>query len=104
MSYRVRIMPPAKAELKLIGKYIAQDNPFRAITFVDEIVTSFTNTLSVFPHSAKLTSDLGLDEEIRMLPFKNYKCYYHVIEDKKIIEVLYVFNARKDTDSFSTGA
>ncbi len=35
------ISPEAEADLEEIGDYIAQDNPHRAVTFIDEIRTKF---------------------------------------------------------------
>ena len=90
--YRVEIMPTARAGLFEIGEYIALDNPTRAMSFIDEIAGSLQNQLSLFPLSEKLALDLNTDEEIRMLPHDNYNSYYRVIEEKQLVEVLYVFN------------
>ena len=60
---------------------------------------SLRNTLSVFPNSGRITDDLGFDEKIRMFPYKKYKSYYRVVEDKKLVEILYVLNSNKNTHS-----
>ncbi len=97
--YRVEVMPTAREGLLEIGEYIALDNPIRAITFIDEITNSLKKTLSLFPLSGKVAEDLALNEEIRMLPHGNYVSYYRVIENEQLVEILYVFNARRDIQS-----
>ncbi len=100
--YRVEIMPTAREGLLEIGEYIALDNPIRAVTFIDEITNSLKKTLSLFPLSGKVAEDLALTEEIRMLPHGNYVSYYRVIENKQLVEILYVFNARRNIQSLMT--
>lgn len=94
--YRVAIMPTARGGLLEIGEYIALDNPARAMSFIEEITGSLQNQLSLFPLSGKLASDWDMDEEIRILPHGNYNSYYRVIEEKQLVEVLYVFNGSRD--------
>ncbi len=97
--YRVIFFNTAKQGMLNIVDYIALDNPVRAISFVEELTTSLVKTLSVFPLAGKATDDLGLDEEIRIMPYKNYNSYYRVLEDQKIVEVLYIFNASQNVSS-----
>ena len=94
--YRVEIMPTARAGLLEIGEYIALDNPTRAISFIDEITDLLQRQLSLFPLSGKIAEDLDMDEKIRMLHHGNYNSYYRVIEEKQLVEVLYVFNGSRD--------
>ena len=96
-------MPSARACLLEIGEYIALDNPQRAITFIDEIIGSLQKQLSIFPFSGKRVEDLDLDEEIRVMTHGNYNSYYRVIEDRLLVEVLFVFNARRNIQALITG-
>lgn len=95
-------MPSAREGLLAIGEYIALDNPTRAITFVDEITASLKKTLSIFPYSGKISEELDLGEEIRVWSYGNYNSYYRVLDDKKIVEVLFIFNASRDVGSLIT--
>ncbi|SMN00450.1 hypothetical protein SPONL_1327 [uncultured Candidatus Thioglobus sp.] len=95
-------MPSARENLLAIGEYIAFDNPVRAITFVDEITASLEKTLSIFPLSGKVVKELDLSEEIRIWSYGHYNSYYRVLDDKKFVEVLFIFNASRDVDSLIT--
>jgi plasmid stabilization system protein ParE len=92
-------MPNATKNLVEIGRYIALDNPMRAISFVDELEKSLKNTLSLFPYSCRVVEDLDFDEEVRIFSYGNYNCYYLVNEEKRNVEILFVFNASRDVNS-----
>ena len=98
-SYQIKIMPSAREGLLEIGEYIALDNPTRAVTFVDEITDSLEKILSVFPYSGRIIESLDLGKEIRVWSYGNYNSYYHVLDDKQIVEVLFILNARRDINS-----
>lgn len=94
--YSIKIMPTARLGLLTIGDYIALDNPIRAISFVDEITDSLQKTLSLFPYSGKKVDDLSAQQEIRVWSYGRYNCYYHIIEQKSLVEILFVFHASRD--------
>jgi plasmid stabilization system protein ParE len=98
--YKIIIMPSARDELLAIGEYIALDNPVRAIAFVDEITASLEKILSIFPLSGKIYKELELIGEIRICSYGNYNSYYRVLDNSQIVEVLFIFNAGRDIDSF----
>ncbi|WP_241086789.1 type II toxin-antitoxin system RelE/ParE family toxin [Candidatus Vondammii sp. HM_W22] len=100
--YQIIIMPSAREGLLAIGEYIALDNPVRAIIFVDEITSSLEKTLSIFPFSGKISQELDLGEEIRVWSHANYNSYYRILDDKQIVEVLFIFNASRDVGSLIT--
>jgi len=100
--YKIIITPSAREGLLAIGEYIALDNPVRAITFIDEITSSLEKTLSIFPFSGKVSQELDLGEEIRVCSHANYNSYYRVLDDKQMVEVLFIFNARRDINSLIT--
>lgn len=95
-SYSVIIMPTAREGLLEIGEYIALDNPIKAMSFIDELTDSLENTLSIFPYSGRVSDDLDFSEETRVFPYGNYISYYRVIEQRQVVEVLFIFNARRD--------
>ncbi|CAC9957189.1 hypothetical protein [uncultured Gammaproteobacteria bacterium] len=100
--YQIIIMPSAREGLLVIGEYIALDNPTRTITFVDEMTTSLNKTLSIFPYSGKIVEELDLIDEIRIWSYDHYNSYYRVLDDKQIVEILFVFNASRDVSSLIT--
>ena len=102
-NYSVILMPAAKGGLLGIGEYIALDNPIRAMSFIDELTSSLKNTLSIFPYAGRVERDLEFSEEIRMLPYDNYISYYRIVEDKKTVEILFIFHAGRDLEKLVGG-
>ena len=102
-NYNVVLMPTAEEGLLAIAEYIAQDNPVRAQSFIVELVDALIKTLSIFPKSGQVYPDYGFDNEIRTFPHGNYLSFYQVNDSEKTVEVLYIFNAKRDIDSFIQG-
>ena len=100
--YCIEITPTARESLLEIGEYIALDNPIRAMSFVDEITNSLQKTLSIFPYSGKIVEHLDIEQEIRIWPYSNYNNYYRILEDKKRVEVLFIFHSSRDIQSLIT--
>lgn len=101
-NYRIDIMPTAREGLLAIGEHIALDNPVRAISFVDEITDSLKKTLSVFPKSGRVVDGLSIQGTIRLYSYGNYNSYYRVIDDDKLVEILFVFHASRDFEALIT--
>jgi plasmid stabilization system protein ParE len=74
-----------------IAEYIALDNPVRAETFIEEIVESLSNTLSIFPLTSKVYEEMEVKIEARSLPYKNYVSFYRVRNN--VAEILFIFNS-----------
>ena len=51
MAYSVYFVDDARADFEQIAFYIAQDNPHRAISFIDELERRTIDTHSVHPLS-----------------------------------------------------
>ncbi|SMN00431.1 hypothetical protein SPONN_1671 [uncultured Candidatus Thioglobus sp.] len=100
--YKIAFSENAVNGLLEISDYIALDNPVRAGSFVKELTTSLRKTLSLFPYSGKVVKELDLSEEIRIWSYGHYNSYYRVLDDKKFVEVLFIFNASRDVDSLIT--
>ena len=98
-TYRVAFADTAEEGLLNIVDYIALDNPVRAVSFVGELTVSVRKMLSAFPYSGKVVEDLGFEQEVRVWPYGDYNSYYHVIEDKQLVEVLFVFHASRDVQA-----
>lgn len=94
--YQVKFTLSAEESLLNIVDYIALDNPIRAVTFVRELTESARQTLSLFPYSGRLTNNINENQDIRVWSYGRYNCYYHVIEEKSLVEILFVFHASRD--------
>ena len=97
--YEVAFSQNAVDGLLAISDYIALDNPVRAGSFVKALTTSLRKTLSVFPYSGKVAGDLNLGREIRIWSYGHYNSYYRVLEDRQVVEVLFIFHASRDADA-----
>lgn len=73
----------AEEDLEQIADYIAQDNPKRALSFVQELRKHCLN-LGAFPNSHPLFPELG--ENVRIVPYQNYVALYRVFNDVVVIE------------------
>jgi len=93
-TYNIVITPYAKNCLLDIFEYIALDNLGRAETFIDEMVESLSNTLSIFPLAGKVYEGLETKMEIRSLAYKKYVCFYWVKNDA--VEILFVLNSAQN--------
>lgn len=98
-SYSVFIMPTAKEGLLEIAEYIAIDNPAKAIDFIDEMMESLINTLSIFPYGGRVVDHLDLNEEIRMSAYRSYNSYYRIMENQKRVDILFIFNGSRDIEN-----
>lgn len=95
LSYKVIIMPSAINNLLEIAEYIALDNYNNAMKFVDELESSTTTTLSIFPYAGKIINTT-VDKEIRMISYQNYNIYYQILEQDKSVEILFIFNSNQN--------
>jgi hypothetical protein len=59
------------------------------------MTTSLNKTLSISPYSGKIVEELDLIDEIRIWSYDHYNSYYRVLDDKQIVEILFVFNASR---------
>ena len=91
MSYKIIISDASRQKLKQIAAYIAQDNPSRAISFIDEMQKSFQQTLATMPYSGR-----EIKPQLRMLPFKRYNIFYQVNEAERSVYVLDIFAGSQD--------
>jgi len=99
VSYSVLFSEEAELDLGRIADYIAQDNPRRARTFVDELQASVRDKLSTFPASGP---EIG---GRRYLIFGNYVILYRLDEaDKAAIIQVIVEGHRNWREAFGSQA
>lgn len=98
MSYQIRITETAKQDLREIAFYIAErsmDNEI-AKRFVIELREQCAR-LTDFPQSGALPKDRVLRSlEFRYIVHKDYLIFYSIDEPQKIVNVLAIFNSKKD--------
>lgn len=102
-DYRVKIMDTADDCLLEIGEYIALDNPTRAISFVEDIVIALKKTLSLFPYAGSLYDGIEGNDTIRSFVHGNYTSYYKVNESNQTVEILFIFNGKREITEFLEG-
>ncbi len=80
---KVEISAAAKTDLRTIGDWIAQENPARAISFIDELFLECLS-LSNFPqkYPEYKTTELG---SLRRKSYGNYLIFYTVLSDQVVV-------------------
>jgi len=91
---KVEFSPVAKDDLLEIALYIAQDNPVRAISFVDELETQCLRLGQAAGIGAP-RPELG--EGVRMLPHGRYLIFYH--EHISMIRIERIMHGARDIGS-----
>lgn len=88
----VVITGEVEADLEEIGDWIAEDNPLRAITFIQalrEKCLALANAPKAFPLVPRYEPT-----GVRRRPYRDYLIFYHVNDDA--IEILHVLHAAQD--------
>ena len=85
----------AEANLEQIADYISEDNPKRAVSFVDELLARCA-ALTDMPFRFPLLRD-HQESGIRKLHHADYLVFYRAGETR--IEILHVLNAAQDYES-----
>ncbi len=89
---KVRISREARLDLEMIGNWIAEDNPVRAMTFVDELLDrcrSLADHPKRFPMIAR-----RYGKEVRKLTYRNYLILYVVFNDA--VEIVHIVHGARD--------
>ena len=98
MSYTVRMADTAKQDLQKIAFWIAEQSKDVEIAkkFVGELRTE-CKRLEIFPFAGAFPKDHILRSAgYRFINYKDYLIFYLIDEGKKIVDVMAVFNAKKD--------
>ena len=86
---RVRWTPEALNDLNEIEIFISEDNPERAITFVDELI-DFGENLSNFPEKGT-QEKWTTDKTIKEFYYKGYTFIYELFPDEVRIHEVHSF-------------
>ena len=82
----------AEADLEEIGDWIAEDNPLRAVTFVQTLREKCL-TLATVPLGFPLVPRYERSG-VRRRPYRDYLIFYHVNDEA--VEILHVLHAAQD--------
>ena len=88
--------PEARRDLVLIGEWISQDNPQRAETFVDELVSSCTEILN-FPEKYPFAAQFE-NRGLRRKVHGNYLIFYRVKAEH--VEIIHVLHGAMDLGQY----
>jgi addiction module RelE/StbE family toxin len=92
---KVTLLPAAQDDLVDIGAYIAEDNPRRADTFVDDL-RSRCEKLGDMPKAYPLVPRHEASG-VRRCPFRDYLIFYRVTPEA--VEVLHIVHGARDIDA-----
>jgi toxin ParE1/3/4 len=85
MDYKVILSPRAIQDLEEIVRYIAFDNPVRAESFGQELITK-AKMLANFPEMGRLVPELK-GSGARELIHRSYRIVYRVNHESRAVEV-----------------
>ncbi|GEM_PF-3461302 len=71
-------------DLEEIARFIAEDNPYKALSFVKEILRDAESALSLFPTKFKKY------KECHVWPYKGYLVFYDVNHESKTVQILLI--------------
>lgn len=91
----VFITGEAREDLDRIAAYIAQDNPARAVSFIQELLEG-CRSLSAMPHAFPLVPRYGASG-IRRRKHGNYLIFYRAASGR--IDILHILNAAQDYEA-----
>lgn len=96
-NYRLEFALPAVSDLTGIFEYISLDldNPKAASDLMDALDEAFSN-ICLFPRSAPEMEETISGVRVRKLVVKNYVAFYHVLEERRIVRVVYIRYAPRD--------
>ena len=90
--YKVKVSSDAKKDLRNISKYIAKDNPPRAITFTQEMLNNFKNKVSIFPKTGMKC------KHFYYTVYQGYYLFYDINDEVQTIELLRIVNSFQYTE------
>lgn len=91
--YHIIRSEPARQDIKNIARYIAKDNPYKAVSFVQGMIDRFESLVSNFPRSGKKYKDFYL-----YVYHKNYFIFYDIKDEIQTVELLRIINSAQYTE------
>jgi toxin ParE1/3/4 len=95
---RVRLTLAARHDLVEIAKWVAKDNPKRALSLMDDLQDS-CRALKDFPEAFPIVvAQDGM--KVRRKLYGNFLIFYHILPE--VVEILYVRHGSRDNESLFT--
>ena len=91
MAYTIKISELASRSLEELAAYIAQDDPYRALSFTKDLLNSVEKTLRLFPYSSRSY------KKYSVYTYKGYCVFYLVDEDRKQVNIIDIINPSQYT-------
>lgn len=79
----------ARRDLEGIKNYIAEDNPDRAQSYIEEILQHCYDSIAPFPCAFPLTGKL----DIRCFPYQKYNVYYRYEQSNDTVHIVHILNS-----------
>ena len=95
MDFKVIWSPSARADLKDIVTYIAEDNPVVAEDFGKALIEA-SKALGRFEKKGRRVPEFGL-KEIRELIVSPYRIIYRLREGRSAVEIIRLWQVSRDT-------
>ena len=89
--YEIIRTKKADRDLEARAYYIAKDNPYKALSFVQEMLDNFHNIFAMFPLASIKY------EKYHCHTYKNYLIFYKVNKEKKIIHIMHIVHSAQYT-------
>jgi plasmid stabilization system protein ParE len=97
---RCKFSGQAEIDLEAIGDYIAQDNPVRAESFVDELC-EYCRNLAKPPEFRRVIGNFE-GRPLRKALFGNYQVYYvPLLDEDDGIEIVHIRHGARRTVNFN---
>jgi toxin ParE1/3/4 len=80
----------SRSDIAVIKSFIAQDNPERAVSYIEEALGKFISTVGAFPSACPKYSRR---KNIRRYVSGDYNIYYSYNGNTDIVEVLHIFHS-----------
>lgn len=90
----VKVAPEAVGDLKEIGRYIARDNPDRAVSYVRELRAKMER-IGQHPGGYPIRDDLSTS--LRSAPYQSYLIFFR-IEDGDVVRIVRVIHGARDVE------
>ena len=87
--------PQSLNDLENIANYIAQDSPFYASSFIENIIQTVEN-LALFPQIGRKVPEFN-NPNIREIFYKRYRIIYQLSENS--VEILTIFHSSRLLES-----
>ena len=89
--YNVRLLPKAENDLRKIKNYIAKDNKYIAVAFIEKLLINLTKRASSFPKTAIRCKDFYYSV------YKRYYIFYDIVKRDKEVVVLHIIHSAQYT-------